>query len=216
MDNDASSGTFITLEGPDGAGKSRQAAALAERLRGLGRDVVLTREPGGTTLGERIRTLLLEISSDEHDPVSDALLFSAARRRHVGEVIEPALERGAIVVCDRYADSTLAYQGYGDGLPIDSLRRLTEFATGGLWPNRTVLIDVSAAEGLSRRQMGAAMDMTRFEVADAHGMAFHERVRQGYLELAASEPERWRVVDGAGSPDEVAERVWSVLADLVG
>ena len=216
MDNDTRSGTFITLEGPDGAGKSRQAAALAERLRGLGRDVVLTREPGGTTLGERIRTLLLEISSHDHDPVSDALLFSASRRRHVSEVITPALERGAIVVCDRYADSTLAYQGYGDGLPIDSLRRLTEFATGGLWPKRTVLIDVSAAEGLTRRQMGAAMDMTRFEVADAHGVAFHERVRQGYLELASAEPERWRVIDGAGSPDEVAERIWDELTDLVG
>ena len=215
MEHDETDGLFITFEGPDGAGKSRQAAALVERLRETRREIVLTREPGGTALGERIRTLLLEISSEEHDPLSDALLFMAARRRHVGELIRPALERGAIVVCDRYADSTFAYQGYGDGIPLDSLRTLAAIATGGLLPTRTILIDVSAAEGLTRRQMGAAMDLTRFELADAHGIAFHERVRKGYLELAAAEPERWRVVDGAGEAGEVAARIWSALADLV-
>jgi dTMP kinase len=207
-------GIFITIEGPDGAGKSRQLATLVTRIGELGRAVVATREPGGTDFGERIRALLLEASAYEHDPWSDALLFNAARSRLVGHVIRPALERGAVVVCDRFTDSTLAYQGYGAGLPVDELRALADFSTGALVPARTVLIDVTPAEGLARRQSGAAYDMTRFELADAHGLAYHERVRNGYLELAAAEPDRWRVVDGAGTPPDVAARVWDAVADL--
>jgi len=207
-------GAFVTLEGPDGAGKSIQAAMLAERMRAAGRDVVLTREPGGTELGERIRLILMESSPGGHDALSDAFLFNAARSRLVGEVIRPALERGSLVICDRFADSTLAYQGYGGQQPIAVLRSLCEAATGGLTPDRTVLVDVPIEVGLTRRQGGATKELTRFELEDAHGAEFHQRVRHGYLELAEAEADRWRVVDGRGAPEEVARRIWEVVADL--
>ena len=205
---------LITLEGPDGAGKSVQARLLAERVSALGREVVLTREPGGTELGERIRTVLLQASPGDHDPLSDAFLFNAARSRLVAEVVRPALGRGAVVVCDRYADSTLAYQGYGDGIPLVVLEELADHATGGLKSARTVLIDVPVDIGLARRQSGAAADLTRFEQADSHGVQFHERVRRGYLKMAAAEPDRWRIVDGRGELNEVRDGVWEAVADL--
>ena len=212
-DESAAQGIFITLEGPDGAGKSTQQAVLVERIRGLGRHVVATREPGGTDLGERVRTILLE-TSDVHDPLVDALLFNAARRRLVHDVIRPAVERAAVVVCDRFADSTLAYQGYGGGAAVDVLRTLAAIATEGLRPQRTVLLDLPTHQGLSRRQGGPQDQLTRFETDAAHGATFHDRVRGGYLELAEAEPERWRIVDGSGSEVEVAERVWQSVSDL--
>src|SRR3990170_6717331 len=190
-----SNGLFITLEGPDGAGKSSQAGLLAERIRGLARDVVLTREPGGTQMGERVRRVLMDVGGGGHDGLSDALLFNAARRRHTIEVIRPALARGSTVVCDRYTDSTLAYQGYGDGVRLDLLRVITGAATDGLVPARTVLVDLPVAEGLARRQSGASSELTRFELATEHDEHFHERVRAGFFELAATEPARWRGVD---------------------
>lgn len=205
---------FITIEGPDGAGKSRQAALLADRLRAAGHDVVLTREPGGTDFGERIRALLMNAPVGGHDPLSDALLFNAARAKLIGQVIKPGLARGAVVVCDRYADSTRAYQGYGSGIHPDTLAGLQILSTGGLTPTRTVLIDVSVESGLARRQAGAEAEMTRFEQAESHDAAFHERVRKGFLQMAADEPDRWRVVDGEGDTEEVAERVWKAVADL--
>ncbi len=206
-------GIFITLEGPDGAGKSSQQALLVDRLRGLGRDVVATREPGGTELGERVRGILLD-SSAAHDPLVDALLFNAARRRLVTDVIRPVLDLGAIVVCDRFADSTLAYQGYGGGAPLDTLRALADVATEGLVPHRTVLLDVAVDDGLARRLSGPQRDLTRFETSSDHDRSFHERVRAGYLALAATEPERWRIVDASGTPDRVAADVWDALRDL--
>lgn len=206
-------GIFITLEGPDGAGKSSQQSLLVDRLRAPAVDVVATREPGGTELGESIRAVLLG-SSTSHDPVVDALLFNAARRALVDEVIRPSLARGAIVVCDRFADSTLAYQGYGGGAPLATLRSLAEVATEGLQPTRTVLLDLTVEAGLARRQRGPEDELTRFETGADHDQAFHERVRDGYLAMAAAEPERWRVVDASGTPDEVAERVWEVVSDL--
>ena len=216
-DHSRHGGIFITLEGPDGAGKSTQAHALAGRLTGMGRDVVLTREPGGTELGERIRAVLLDASAQSHDALSDALLFNAARSRHVSQVIRPALERGAIVVCDRFSDSSLAYQGYGGGVPLDALRALAKVAIGDAVPDRTVLIDVSPDAGLGRRSAGSSEGLNRFETdASQHDAAFHMRVRDGYLELARQEPERWRVVDGAASTEHVAEAVWSAVADLFG
>ena len=211
-----SSGLFITLEGPDGAGKSSQAALLAERIRALGREVVLTREPGGTELGEKVRRLLLETSGTGHDGLSDALLFNAARRRHTIEVIRPALERRAVAICDRYSDSTLAYQGYGDGVSLDLLRVITGAATDGLVPTRTVLVDLPVAEGLARRRSGASTELTRFEVAGEHDQAFHERVRAGFFELAAMDAVRWRVVDGSRDRDTVAAAIWAAVADLFG
>jgi dTMP kinase len=210
-----SRGIFVTLEGPDGAGKSTQARMLAERIRSTGREVVETREPGGTALGERIRDVLMYAPDGSHDGLSDALLFNAARARQVSEVIRPALDRGAVVVCDRFSDSTLAYQGYGDGVPQADLRALKLIAIGDINPDRTVLVDLPVASGLERRQSGATADLTRFETdSQAHGETFHERVRSGYLELARSEPERWRVVDGSTTPESVAEAVWSAVADL--
>ena len=207
---------FITLEGPDGAGKSTQAQLVAERLRTTGKEVVLTREPGGTALGERIRDVLMYAPAGSHDALSDALLFNAARARQVMEVIKPALGRGAIVVCDRFSDSTLAYQGYGGGVPQERLRELKLIAIGDIIPDRTVLVDVPVEAGLERRERGSSADLTRFETDEKeHGASFHERVRRGYLQLAADEPDRWRVVDGSGAPEEVAEFVWSAIADLV-
>jgi dTMP kinase len=208
-------GLFITLEGADGAGKSIQAGVLAERLVAAGRRVLLTREPGGTALGERIRQLLLDGDAGSRDPLADALLFNAARRQLVAEVLEPALADGLTVVCDRFADSTLAYQGYGGGVPIDTLRSLAELSTGGLRPDRTVLLDLPVEVGLSRRQVGDAAQLTRFELGDEHGLAFHERVRKGFLALAGAEPERWRVIDASLAPVQVSQLVWESVLDLV-
>jgi len=194
----ATHGLFITLEGPDGSGKTVQAARVADVLRASGHEVVLAREPGGTRLGERIREILMSPVGPPIDPLADALLFSAARAEHVAEVIRPALAAGRIVVCARYADSTLAYQGYGAGQPIETLRRLQEIATGGLWPDRTILLDLPAEVGLRRK---APDDHTRFEVG--FDLDYHRRVRAGFLELAAAEPERWTVVDADRDPAAV-------------
>ena len=187
---------------------------LVERIAALGREVVLTREPGGTELGERIRDLLLASSAASHDAVSDAYLFNAARAHLVARVIRPAMESGAVVVCDRFADSTLAYQGYGGGVPLESLRRLAELSTGGLAPDRTVLLDLPVDVALSRRQGGAAAEMTRFETDPDHGEPFHQRVRAGFLDLARQEPDRWQIVDATADPAEVGQRVWAAVADL--
>src|SRR3954447_18802602 len=209
------SGTFVTLEGPDGAGKSTQARLLAERIRQTGREVVLTREPGGTALGERLRDVLMHAPAGSHDALSDALLFNAARARQVSEVIRPALERGAVVVCDRFSDSTLAYQGFGGGVPVERLRALAAISIESITPRRTVLVDLPVAAGLERRHTGSSADLTRFETdADEHGAAFHERVRDGYLQMAREEPDRWRVVDGSAAQEDVAQSVWSGVADL--
>ena len=209
-----SRGIFITLEGPDGAGKSSQQRLLVDRLMASTvREVVATREPGGTTLGERIRGILLE-SETAHEPIVDALLFNAARRALVEDVVGPAMSRGAVVVCDRFSDSTLAYQGYGGGAPFEDLQALADVATGGLRPTRTVLLDVHVETGLARRRGGPAAEMTRFESSDDHDREFHERVRAGYLALAAAEPERWRIVEASGPPERVADSVWDAVRDL--
>ena len=163
--------------------------------------MVLTREPGGTVLGERIRGVLLDGSAANHTALADALLFSAARAQLVDEVIRPALAAGSTVICARYADSTLAYQGYGAGLPLDDLRDLEELATGGLKPDRTILLDIPADVGLARK----ASEATRFELA--FDLAFHERVRAGFLGLAAADPARIRVVDATGDPEAVFAEV---------
>jgi len=197
-------GRFITLEGPEGAGKTVLARRLAEDLGRRGHRVRLTREPGGTTLGERIRPLLLGPGDgDPIDPVADALLFNAARAQLVAEVIRPALANGEVVVCARFADSTLAYQGHGLGVPIDALRAITGIATGGLVPDLTILLDVDPETGIRRK---SADSRNRFEAA--YDVGFHRRVRDGFHELAAREPGRWRVVDSN-------RRLDAVLADVV-
>jgi dTMP kinase len=195
------------LEGPDGAGKSLQAARLAASLQARGFDVTLTREPGGTHLGEAIRAILLDPGPTPRGPEADALLFSAARAQHVREVIEPAIARGSSVICDRYSTSTLAYQGYGSGLAIAELRGMQRFATRGLEPDLVVLLDIPVAVGLASRGTGDPSQVTRFEDESRHDVAFHERVRAGYLDMAARDPGRWRIVEAARDADAVARAV---------
>jgi dTMP kinase len=209
-------GRFVTFEGPDGSGKSTQAARLAAALEARGVNVVLTREPGGTVLGERVRAILLDGAGGRHSPRADALLFNAARAQLVDEVIEPALAGGAVVICDRYADSTLAYQGRGSGLPLDQLAEIGGFATRGLEPDLTILLDLQVAAGLARRIAGEPEGMTRFESADAFDAAFHERVRAGFLDLARAEPARWRVVDADRDPEAIAVDVLALALTLLG
>jgi dTMP kinase len=208
-----STGWFVTLEGPEGSGKSTQSERLGDAAAAAGQEVVLVREPGGTAAGERVRSILMDAG-----PVgirltqrTDALLFNAARAQLLDEVILPALRRGALVISDRYADSTLAYQGGGGELPLDELRPVVRFATEGLRPDRTILFDLPVGVGLARK---SSAETTRFE---AHfDRAFHERVRAAYLSFAAAEPDRWVVIDGTAPPDDVFEAAWGVLAQVPG
>jgi dTMP kinase len=197
-------GSFITIDGPDGGGKTTQAQRLAAHLIDRGVPTHLTREPGGTWLGERIRDLLLERtgSTAPTDPLADALLFNAARRQLVREVIRPSLEAGTTVVCARYTDSTLAYQGHGAGVDLDRLRALADTATDGLHPDLTIVLDLPVDVGLARKAPG---DVTRFEAE--YDLAFHRRVRDGFLAIAAAEPDRVVVVDATGSVDQVSAAV---------
>ena len=206
-------GRFITIEGPDGSGKTTQVERLAERLRAAGRPVVVTREPGGTRLGEQLREILLARHGgvEPTDALTDAFLFEAARRHLVRQVIRPALEDEAIVVCGRYSDSTFAYQGFGAGVPLETLRALDEAATEGLRPDLTILLDLPVEAGLARV---APDDVTRFEAE--HDLAFHRRVRDGFLQLAAEEPERFVIVDATGPADEVAAEVWRAVEARLG
>lgn len=190
-------GRFITLEGPEGSGKTTAARHLADWLRERGAPVVLTHEPGGTPLGEEIRRIVLHMRgmSDDLDPRADALLYAAGRAQHVARVIRPALERGEWVVCARYSDSSLAYQGAGYGNDPVELRRLQDFATFGLRPDLTLLLDVPVEVGLERTRRRA--EWNRFE--DTEAVAFFEQVRAAYLRLAHEEPDRIKIVDGSGS-----------------
>jgi len=199
---------FITLEGPDGGGKTTQAQLLIERLRVQGRDPVLVHEPGGTELGDAIRDLLLHHDGTSPHPVAEALLFAASRAELVAQIVRPALERGAIVVADRFSDSTLAYQGAGRGLPLPMLQSMIEFATLGMRPDLTVLLDVPVGCGLERPWHGGGEGWTRFE---AEGPAFHERVRQSFLSLAREESQRWVVLDATQAVEAVAEGIWEAV-----
>lgn len=192
---------FITLEGPDGSGKSSQIEPLAEYLRQQGCSVITTREPGGTSISNQVRDVLKSMDNKSMHPRTEILLFCAARAQLVEEVICPALEKGMIVLSDRYADSTLAYQGYGHGYELDFLRSLLNFATGGLWPDLTLYLDVDAETGLNRRKSGGG----EWNRLDDYALAFHRRVRQGYVELAAQQPQRWVTVD-AGQPMQVVQQ----------
>jgi len=198
-------GRFITLEGPEGAGKTLQARRLVDALGARGHRARLTREPGGTALGEQIRSIVLARATDGAAGIearADALLFNAARAQLVAEVIRPALASGEVLVCARYADSTLAYQGFGAGLPLAELRAVADLATAGLTPDLTILLDVSPEVGLRRK---AEESRNRFEAA--FDLDFHRRVRSGFLELAGAEPGRWRVLDAERDADAVFDEV---------
>jgi dTMP kinase len=198
---------FITLEGPEGSGKTSQIAPLAEYLRQQGYTVLITREPGGTAISEQIRAVIMEMKNQAMSPRTEILLFCAARAQLVEEVIRPALNAGTVVICDRYADSTLAYQGYGHGLDLDFLRRLLQFATGGLWPGLTLLLDIDPADGLGRR-VGGQVEWNRM---DAYQLPFHERVRAGYLEMAACEPQRWKIVDASQTRETIQTQIREIV-----
>ena len=204
------SGRFISFEGGEGTGKSTQAALLAERLRARGLDVVLTREPGGTPGAEAIRALLVEGEPGRWSGVVEALLLNAARADHVERLIRPALARGQWVVTDRFVDSTFAYQGSGRGLRAGDLRTLHEIATGGLMPDRVILLDTPTEAGLARAKRRD--DPDRFERADGD---FHDRVRQGFWGLAEAAPARYRMVETLGSVEETAERVWEAVVEIL-
>jgi dTMP kinase len=201
-------GFFITFEGPDGSGKSTQIHGLAQYLKTLGQEVWLTREPGGTDIGEEIRDLLHDLRHREMQARAEILLYSASRAQLVGQEIRARLARGETVLCDRYADSTLAYQGYGHGLDLDTLRLITSFATGGLQPDLTLLFDLDPAVGLKRRQA----DGVEWNRLDAYDLAFHQRVREGYHQLAQAEPGRWVTLDATLERGELQEEVRRVVA----
>jgi dTMP kinase len=203
---------FITLEGPEGSGKSSQLPILADWLREQGYNVYTTREPGGTLISDQIRTILHDLENTAMHPRTEILLYLASRSQHVEEVIRPLLEKDTIVLCDRYADSTLAYQGYGHGVDIPTLKKLLDFSTGGLYPDLTILLDLNVEIGLERRKQSGG----EWNRLDAYALAFHKRVREGYLTLVADEPQRWRIVDAAQSFDDVQTALREVIrAELV-
>jgi dTMP kinase len=204
---------FVTFEGPEGSGKSTQIARLGAWFREQGRECVVTKEPGGTPISDRIRAIVLDSASAGMDPWAEVLLYSASRRQHVVEKIRPALERGELVLCDRYADATIAYQGYGRLIALDRLQMLNAWATEGVTPDLTLLYDIDEETGLARaHQRNATMEVDegRFEAED---LRFHRRVREGYLAMAVAEPKRFVVIDGSGSVDDVFARTLAAVQE---
>ncbi len=198
---------FITLEGPEGSGKTSHIPALADYLRAAGYTVLTTREPGGTVISDQVRSVLMSLKNTAMHPRTEILLFLAARAQLVEEVIRPRLAEGAVVLCDRYIDSTLAYQGYGHGVDLTTLRSLLDFATGSLKPDLTILLDVDVETGLRRKQTGHG----EWNRLDAYPLEFHRRVRQGYLELVQYEPQRWAVLDASQPRTQVQEDLRRVI-----
>jgi dTMP kinase len=193
---------FITFEGSEGSGKSSQIIALGEYLRQQGYDVLLTREPGGTAISEQIRTILSNLENTKMQVRTEILLFQASRAQLVEEIIRPHLAKGGVVLCDRYADSSMAYQGYGYQSDLEELRRIIHFTTGGLKPDLTLLLDVEVKEGLRRRSTGGEWNRL-----DAYQLDFYKRVRQGYLEMVRLEPERWVIINANQPPERVQAAV---------
>ncbi len=202
-------GLFITFEGIDGCGKSTQRDLLAERLRQRGSEVVVTREPGGTIIGEDIRRLLVSDASVHIAPTTELLLYVAARAQHVSELIRPAMDAGRIVISDRYTDSTVAFQGYGRGLDLEMVESLNKFATGGLVPDLTIVFDLDPA--MARTRLGSRPVGGLLGAFDDQHADFHQRMREGYLRMALREPLRIRVVDASGSADETHSCVMTLV-----
>lgn len=203
-------GKFITLEGPDGSGKSSQVPDLVKAIEAAGYQVVSTREPGGTEIGDQVRQVLMDLQNKSMHPRSEILLFQASRAQIVEEVIQPALAAGKVVLSDRYADSTLAYQGYGHQVDLNELSRIVDFATGGLKPDLTVLFDLDAQEGLARRDSGG--DWNRL---DDYDLAFHQRVHDGYYELVKQDPARWRIIDATQAVKAVAQDLQQTVLEFL-
>ncbi|WP_010291184.1 dTMP kinase [Kurthia massiliensis] len=203
---------FITFEGPEGAGKTTVLRLIVERLRAQGVDVVSTREPGGSIIAEKIRNVILDKTHTEMDGRTEALLYAAARSQHFAETVEPALKEGKVVLCDRFIDSSLAYQGVGRGLGVDKVKKINEFAIGDRMPDVTILFSLAPAIGLARIQANAGREVNRL---DKEGLAFHESVHAAYLTLAERFPERIRVIDASKSIEEVVELAWQHIAPLV-
>ncbi len=199
---------FITLEGPEGSGKTCQIVPLADFLRLQGHTVLVTREPGGTSIGDQIRLILSDLNNISMRPHTEILLFQASRAQLVEQVIRPKLDAGGIVVCDRYADSTVAYQGYGHQVDLGQLKNLIRFATGGLKPDLTLLLDIDVEEGLRRKTQGGEWNRL-----DAYDLDFHQRVRQGYFQMVKEEPDRWAVIDAAQHPDQVQAAIRKIVID---
>jgi dTMP kinase len=208
---------FVTCEGPEGSGKTTQIRLLYEYLQTMGYPVVCTREPGGTPISEQIRTLLHDVQNTAMLATTEILLYSAARAQHVGQLIRPALEHGQIVISDRYAESTLAYQGYGRGLDWEALRAITRFATGGLEPNLVIYLDLDVITGLQRKWRDQQTGQGEWNRMDQLDVAFHQRVREGYLQMAAEDgaATRWMVIDANQSRTTIQslirERVLGLL-----
>ena len=201
---------FIVFEGGEGSGKSTQANMLRRKLLKLGFPVVLTREPGGSPIGNQIRQVIMQLENTAMDAHTEFLLFSASRAQHIAEVIRPSLEDGVTVISDRFFDSSLAYQGYGQRLPLETLKAITNFATGGLTPDLTLLLDLPVEEGLHRRETDG-----NWNRMDAYDIDFHRRVRRGYLSLAAEAPERWVILSAEQSFDALQDEIrHAVMARL--
>ena len=200
---------FITLEGPEGSGKTSHIPPLVDYLREKGYTVFPTREPGGTSIGEQIREVIHDLKNVEMHPRTETLLYQAARAQIVEQVFKPRLESGEIVISDRYYDSTIAYQGYGHQQDLEQVRALVKYATGGLAPDLTVLLDVDVEEGLARKKQNGA----EWNRMDAQDIEFYGRVRMGYLEMVQAEPDRWVVVDAGQTWNKVQEELRGVIVE---
>jgi dTMP kinase len=208
-DPDKDQHMFITLEGPDGSGKTTQVKPLMDFLLSKGYPIFAAREPGGTTIGDQVREILMRLDNASMNPRTETLLFCAARAQLVSEVIRPELAKGKIVLLDRYADSTLAYQGYGHQNDLEQIRQVLQFATGGLKPDLTLLLDIDSEEGLRRRQVGGG----EWNRLDAYQLELHQRTRQGYLEMAKAEPERWVIIDASQPPEMVQSQLQRTILE---
>jgi dTMP kinase len=205
-------GIFITFEGIEGCGKTTQITILARALEKQGHQVVITREPGGSPIANQIRSILLSADNVAMVPLTELFLYEAARAQHLSEVVTPALDRGAVVLCDRFTDATIAYQGYGRGLDLSTISTLNRLATSGLTPQLTLLFDCDVETGLGRAQARiASLTGEREERFELESLAFHERVRQGYLALAQQEPERFSIIPAKGDIDQVSKTVWQEI-----
>jgi dTMP kinase len=208
-DPDKDQPMFITLEGPDGSGKTTQVKPLVDFLLSKGYPIFSAREPGGTSIGDQVREILMRLDNKSMDPRTETLLFCAARAQLVSEVIRPQLAKGNIVLLDRYADSTLAYQGYGHQNDLEQIRQILQFATGGLKPDLTILFDIDAETGLHRRQIGGG----EWNRMDAYQLELHRRTREGYQEMAKADPKRWVIIDASQTPEMVQSHLQTVILD---